>query len=189
MLEVSGQHLLDVLEVACALLPEPEARLLQVSDGFAYTVRTDVPTPLVVFPANIKFDRIDGQRRVVSASLNGQAIDPEGRYTIAMPKGMLVSGGWSMPVPENAGAAVLVGTDNECLLNYVQGTLAGTIGQKYGNAAGAGRITIVEQADSETGDEANDAGAGNNGAAIAVAAGVGAAAIAVGIAAVKAKGK
>lgn len=188
-LEVSGQHLLDVLEVACALLPEPEARLLQVSDGFAYTVRTDIPSPLVVSPANIKFDRIDGERRVVAASLNGQAIDPEGRYAIAMPKGMLVGGGWSMPVPENAEAAALVGTDNECLLGYVQGTLGGTISQKYGNAAGSGRITIVEQADDETGNEANDAGAGNNGAAMAVAAGVGAAAIVAGFVAAKAKAK
>ena len=188
-LEVSGQHLLDVLEVACALLPEPEARLLQVSDGFAYTVRTDVPTPLVVFPANIKFDRIDGERRVVSASLNGQAIDPEGRYTIAMPKGMLVSGGWSMPVPENAEAAVLVGTDNECLLNYVQETLAGTIGQKYGNAAGAGRITIVDHVGDGANAQPDETSAGNNGAAIAVAAGIGAAAIAAGIVAVKAKAK
>ena len=179
-LEVSGQHLLNVLEVACALLPEPEARLLQVSDGFTYTVRTDIPSPLVVSPASIKFDHIEGERRVVEASLNGQAIEPDGRYTIAMPKGMLVSGGWSMPVPENAEAATLVGVDNECLLSYVQGTLGGTIGDRYGNAAGAGRIIIVDQVDETSNDDV---------VPLAVAAGIGAAAVAAGIVAVKSKRK
>ncbi len=142
-LEVTGQHLLDVLEVACALLPEPEARLLQVSDGFSYAVCTDIETPLNVSPKNIGFMSIDGKRRVKNAKLNGKKIDADGRYTIAMPKGMLVSGGWSMPVPENAEAAVAVGLDNECLLTYVQETLAGTIGKKYANAEGAGRIRVI----------------------------------------------
>ncbi len=142
-LEVSGQHLLDVLEVACALLPEPEARLLQVSRGFSYTVRIDHKSPLKVSPATIGFESISGKRRVTAAKLNGKKIEAEGRYTIAMPKGMLVSGGWSMPVPENAADAVQIGVDNECLLQYLQGTLGGKIGKDYADAAGEGRIKIV----------------------------------------------
>ncbi|MDO4848407.1 MAG: 5'-nucleotidase C-terminal domain-containing protein [Coriobacteriia bacterium] len=187
-LEVSGQHLLDVLEVACAFLPEPDAHLLQVSDGFAYTVRTDIPTPVVVSPATNGFERIDGERRVMSASLNGQVIDPEGRYAIAMQKGMLVTGGWSMPVPDNADDAVLIGTDNECLLNYVQGTLGGMIGEEYGDAGGMGRITIVDHVDSEEGAQTDKA---DNGVStqFAVAAGIGVAAIAAGVVAVKTKQK
>lgn len=187
-LEVSGQHLLDVLEVACAFLPEPDAHLLQVSDGFAYTVRTDIPTPVVVSPATNGFERIDGERRVMSASLNGQAIDPEGRYTIAMQKGMLVTDGWSMPVPDNADDAVLIGSDNECLLNYVQGTLGGVIGEEYGDAGGIGRITIVDHVDDGEGAQTDEGDSGVS-TQFAVAAGIGAAAIAAGVVAVKTKQK
>ncbi len=176
-LEVSGQHLLDVLEVACALLPEPEARLLQVSDGFSYTVRTDIETPLVVSPSTIGFVSIDGERRVKDARLNGKDVDPEGRYTIAMPKGMLVGGGWSMPVPANAADAVAVGLDNECLLSYVRETLAGTIGEQYGDAAGAGRVRVVD-GDDDSGSAAGAAAIAGAAAPILGAAAVGAAAIA-----------
>ena len=149
-LEVSGQHLLNVLEVACALLPEPEARLLQVSDGFSYTIDTNIESPLVVSDATIGFVDIEGERRVVAATLNGEEIDERGSYTIAMPKSMLIGGGWSMPVPENAEEAVQIGADHECLQQYIQSALGGTIDEAYAEADGAGRISII---DSEEDDE------------------------------------
>ena len=157
-LEVSGQHLLDMLEVASSLLPEPEARLLQTSRGFSYTVRTDIASPVEVSPATHGFVAINGTRRVTSASLDGEAIDPAGRYTVAMPKGMLVSGGWSMPVPENASAAVKIALDSECLLAYVQDEagLDGTIGSEYATAAGNGRIVLTSgNGDKGDGDKDN----------------------------------
>ncbi len=184
-LEVSGQHLLNVLEVACALLPEPEARLLQVSDGFSYTVRTDIETPLVVSPSTIGFVDIEGERRVKDAKLNGEDIDPDGRYTIAMPKGMLVGGGWSMPVPENAEAATTIGLDNECLLTYVQETLAGTIGEQYADPQGAGRINVAGGSDGSEDATAAAAEDKSDATPILAAVGVGAAAIATAAAAVK----
>ena len=179
-IEVSGQHLLDVLEVGCALLPEPEARLMQVSDGLSYQVRTDIATPVQTSPANNAFVRIDGERRVTGAKLNGQDIDPAGRYTIAMNKSMLLNGAWSMPVPESAEGAVQVGIDNECLVSYVRDTLGGTIGEKYASAAGRLAITTGEAASS---DEAGNNSAASNlpfvavGAAAAVAVAAGAAAV------------
>ena len=157
-LEVSGQHLLDMLEVASSLLPEPEARLLQTSRGFSYTVRTDIASPVEVSPATHGFVAINGTRRVTSASLDGKAIDSAGRYTVAMPKGMLVSGGWSMPVPENASTAVKIALDSECLLAYVQDEagLGGTIGSEYANVAGNGRIVITSGSDDKgEGDKDN----------------------------------
>ena len=164
-LEVSGQHLLDMLEVASSLLPEPEARLLQTSRGFSYTVRTDIASPVEVSPATHGFVAINGTRRVTSVSLNGEAIDPAGRYTVAMPKGMLVSGGWSMPVPENASAAVKIALDSECLLAYVQDEagLGGTIGSEYANAAGNGRIVLTSGSGNE--DDKGDGDKDNGGKA------------------------
>ncbi len=160
-LEVSGQHLLDMLEVASSLLPEPEARLLQASRGFSYTVRTDIASPVEVSPATHGFVAINGTRRVTSASLNGEAIDPTGRYTVAMPKGMLVSGGWSMPVPENASAAVKIALDSECLIAYAQdeGGLNGTIGSEYANATGSGRIVLINGSGNE--DDKGNGGKGD----------------------------
>ena len=180
-LEVSGQHLLDVLEVGCALLPEPEARLMQVSDGLSYQVRTDVATPVQTSPANNAFVRIDGERRVTGAKLNGRDIDPAGRYTIAMNKSMLLSGAWSMPVPESTEGAVQVGVDNECLVSYMSDTLGGTIGEKYADTAGRLKIADSEAASSDAGAAGNSTASANIpfvavGAAAAVAVAAGAAA-------------
>ncbi len=186
-LEVSGQHLLDVLEVACALLPEPEARLLQVSDGFSYTVRTDIDTPLRVSPSTIGFVGIDGERRVKDAKLNGEEIDAEGRYTIAMPKGMLIGGGWSMPVPANAEAATAIGLDNECLLSYVREALAGTIGTQYADAQGAGRIHVIDGG--EDGAGTNGEKAAGDATPLLAAAGIGAVAAAGAVVAKRGRSK
>ncbi len=170
-LEVSGQHLLDILEVGCALLPEPEARLIQVSDGFTYQINTGIESPVTVSDADCSYVGIEGERRVTAAQLNGKDIDPAASYTIAMQKSMLLNGAWSMPVPDSAGEAVEVATDGECLISYIKDSLAGTIGEKYAEAAG--RITI-------TNGETTGAAASSDGSGIPVAA---IPAVAVGVAA------
>ena len=183
-LEVTGQHLLDILEVGCALLPEPEARLMQVSDGFTYQINTGVESPVTVSDADCSYVGIEGERRVTAAQLNGRDIDPAASYTIAMQKSMLLNGAWSMPVPDNASEAVEVAADSECLISYIKGALAGTVGEKYADTAGRVKITSGEASGAATASE----GSGIPVVAIPAVA-VGVAAAAAGIYSAKGPGK
>lgn len=148
-LEMSGQQLLDMLEAACAMLPKPESCLLQTSDGFNYTVRCDIPTPVSHTEDAFKFAGIEGERRIVSATLNGQDITASEHYSVAAPSGMLIAGAIGMPIPDNASEAVELGSVNDMLVCYIQEELGGTIGSQYDDAAGAGRITLLDHAEGE----------------------------------------
>ncbi len=177
-LEMSGQQLLDVLEAGCAMLPEPESCLLQPSDGFSYTVRTDIPTPVSHTDSGHKFAGIEGERRIMNATLNGKDVATDGHYVVAAPSGMLVAGSLGMPVPDNADDAVELGHVNDMLVRYIQEDLGGTIGTRYGNATGTGRITVLDHME----DGAN-AGSSNAGGSLAMAAVTAAAVSAVAVAA------
>jgi hypothetical protein len=101
-----------------------------------------------------------------------------------MQKSMLLNGAWSMPVPDNASEAVEVAADSECLISYVRDTLAGTVGEKYADAAGRIKITSGEASGAATASE----GSGIPVVAIPAAA-VGVAAAAAGIYSAKGPGK
>ncbi len=155
LLEVTGRHLLDVLETGCSRLPEPDSCLLQPSAGFAYTVRTDIESPVSFTATGHAFGGIEGQRRITSATLNGQDIETDGRYVVAMPAGMLAKGSVGMPVPENASEATELGKVVDFVVRYIREDLGDTIGEAYGNAAGDGRITILDDAGEQGGAAAS----------------------------------
>ena len=176
-LEMSGQQLLDMLEAGCAMLPEPASCLLQPSGGFSYTVRTDIPTPVSHNDSGYKFAGIEGERRIMSATLSGQDVTADGRYAVAAPSGMLATGSLGMPVPDNADEAVELGHVNDILVRYIQEELGGAIGSQYGSATGAGRITVLDHVENGAGAGATNAG-GSLAMATVTAAAVGAVAVA-----------
>ncbi len=181
-LEVSGQHLLDMLECGCAVLPIPACCLLQPSDGFSYTVRTDIETPVSFSPTNYSLAGIEGERRVTSAELNGRQIEADKRYAVVAPAGIL-AGSFGMPKPDSLDGAVQVGTLNDIVISYITDELGGTIGSEYGDPAGTGRITVLDHMDGEgsAAGDATSAGTGAGGSltmAAVTAAAVGAVAVA-----------
>ena len=143
-LPVSGQHLLNMLEIAYSKLPSEGGCFVQVSEGLEVVVRIDVPTPVVISEDGTKVEKIEGTRRVASAKLYGKDIDPAGTYVVAASEYYLVNGGDNMPIPDNAQDAELVGLDVDALIEYANVYLKGTIGAGYENQDGVGRIKIVD---------------------------------------------
>lgn len=136
---VSGQDLLDALELSASSLPESNGDFLQVSEGLEFVIRTDIDSP--VLRSGSMFVGIDDakERRVRRAQLHGKAIDPQAAYTLVCHSYYLVEGGGSYSMLCK-NPVTLLGLDNDALMEYVQLNLRGVIGQQYANATGQGRI-------------------------------------------------
>ncbi len=147
VLEVSGQHILDMLEVGAMLAPEAFGGFLQVSEGASYTVRTDIPTPVVLTDDGSAVKEIVGERRVKHAALFGKEIDPTARYKLASNSYILLSGGNDMPIPESTEGIELMGTEVDGIIEYIRVNLKGVIGQEYADEFGKGRITVTDHED------------------------------------------
>lgn len=136
---VSGQDLLDALELSASSLPESNGDFLQVSEGLEFVIRTDIDSP--VLRSGSTFVGIDDakERRVRRAKLHSKAIDPQAAYTLVCHSYYLVEGGGSYSMLCK-NPVTLLGLDNDALMEYVQLNLRGVIGQQYANATGQGRI-------------------------------------------------
>ncbi len=153
LVEVSGQQILDALELGAMYVGEAEnGGFLQVS-GLTYTIDADIPTSVVLDDAG-NFVEISGARRVsdvqVLDSETGEYvdIDPEATYTLASHNYMLKDGGDGYAMFGEDNIKILqdeVMVDNEVLIRYIQDELGGVIGDEYANPYGQGRITIVNE--------------------------------------------
>jgi len=80
MVELSGQSILDDLEIGARLFPQFNSGLLQVA-GMTYTIDAGIPTPVVV-DENNNFIAISGDRRVCDVFVNGEKLDPNKIYKV-----------------------------------------------------------------------------------------------------------
>ena len=143
LIEVSGQQVLDALEMASRDVPNECGGFLHVS-GLSYEINVGVETSVVLDDKG-SFVEVAGERRVQNVLVDGQPIDPEATYTLASHNYMLKSGGDGMSMFQ--GSAILqdeVLIDNQVLINYIVDTLGGVVGEEYADPYGQGRITIVE---------------------------------------------
>ena len=143
LIEVSGQQVLDALEMASRDVPNECGGFLQVS-GLTYEINVGVESSVVVDDKG-SFVEVAGERRVQNVLVDGQPIDPEATYTLASHNYMLKSGGDGLNMFQ--GDVLLqdeVLIDNQVLINYIVDTLGGVVGEEYADPYGQGRITIVE---------------------------------------------
>ncbi len=143
--EVTGQQLLDFLELTAMLYPDENGSFQHVS-GLRYAIDEKVPTS-VVLDENGVFVRVEGERRVWGvAVLDAQTgqyepLDPMASYTVASHNYLLIDhgSGASMfneaAILENSGML-----DVELLEVYITEHLNGVIGDEY--TASQGRITV-----------------------------------------------
>lgn len=153
LVEVSGQQILDALELGSMYVGTAESGgFLQVS-GLTYTVNTAIPTSVVLDDEG-NFVEVSGARRVsdvqVLDSETGEytAIDPTATYTLASHNYMLKDGGDGYTMFGEDNVTILqdeVMVDNEVLITYIRDELGGVVGQKYADPHGQGRITIVNE--------------------------------------------
>lgn len=143
LIEVTGQQLLDALEMGASQLPAENGGFIQVS-GMTYEINMAVPSSVVVDDHG-SFVSVDGERRVQNVTVGGEPIDPEKTYTLASHNYWLKSGGDGMSM--FPGSPILqdeVMLDNQVLINYIVDELGGTVGEEYADPYGQGRITIIE---------------------------------------------
>ena len=151
LVEVSGQQILDALELGSMQAGVSESGgFLQVS-GIKYTIDTSIPTSVELDDAG-NFVKVAGDRRVkdvqVLDSETGEyaPIDAEATYTLASHNYMLKDGGDGYAMFGADNVTILkdeVMVDNEVLITYIKDELGGVVGEQYANPRGDGRITVL----------------------------------------------
>ncbi len=150
--QVTGQQLLDALEMACRNLPEENGGFLQVS-GMTYAVNLAIPSSVVTDDKG-NFLSVNGSYRVQDVTVGGQPLDLEKAYVVASHDYMLLQSGDGMTMFQ--GAQVVkdrVMPDNEVLIQYIRDGLGGAVGDVYADPYGQGRITLLAQDQAEEGSQ------------------------------------
>lgn len=141
VIEVSGQQLLDALEWGARSVPDENGGFLQVS-GMSYEINSKIDSPCIADEDSM-FTGIRGERRVHDVKVDGKPIDPEGKYTLACHDYTIQDKGDGFTMFE--GARVIqdrVKLDNQVLIEYITEELGGSVGGKYRDPYGDGRIKI-----------------------------------------------
>lgn len=142
-IEVTGQQVLDALEMGASALPAENGGFIQVS-GLTYEIDVSVPSSVVIDDKG-NFVEVTGDRRVKNVTVGGEPIDPEKTYTLASHNYWLKSGGDGMSMfPGSPVVLDEVLIDNQVLINYIVDELGGVVGEEYADPYGQGRIVITE---------------------------------------------
>lgn len=142
--QVTGQQLLDALELGARLYPEESGGFLQVS-GLTYRIDAGIASSVVLNDQN-EFVKVTGQRRVKDVLIGGKPLAPEALYRLATHDYMLKSGGDGFVMFQNC--TILedeVMLDNQALIRFIKERLGGSVGAEYSNPTGQGRITILSE--------------------------------------------
>lgn len=148
--EVSGQQILNALEMGARVVGTAESGGFQQVSGLKYTVNTQIPSS-VVLDDNGSFVEVSGARRVSDVMVENretgayEPIDPDATYTLAGHNYMLKQGGDGFTMFGEDNIKLLLDetmVDNEVLIDYLTENLDGVIGEEYADPYGQGRITI-----------------------------------------------
>lgn len=139
--EVSGQQLLDALELGCSSYPQETGGFLNVS-GLKFTLDSSIPSSVQV-DVKGNFIKVAGEYRVKNVQVGNQPLDLKKKYTVAGLAYTLCDGGDGMVMFNKAKLArpqKIADTDLVC--QYLTEFLKGKIGKQYSNPYGEGRIII-----------------------------------------------
>ncbi len=144
VIEVTGQQVLDALEWSVHSMPGEFGGFNQVS-GITFELDCTIESPVIV-DENGMFASVDAskERRVRNVLVGGEALDPAKTYTLASVDYQLLNKGDGYTMFD--GCKVLqesVKLDNQVLIDYIQTTLGGVVGEGYDNPYGQGRIVSV----------------------------------------------
>lgn len=134
--EISGQILIDFLEMAVMNYPEEDGSFPHMS-GVTFSVNKSIPTSVKV-DANGFFEKVDSAYRVYNVKVldktrgEYKALDPNGKYVLAGFNYFLLDFGGGMTMFKDAKILDAEGTlDVELLENYIVEHLGGVIGEEY----------------------------------------------------------
>lgn len=140
--EVTGQQILDALEMGASALPEENGSFQHVS-GMTYTVNTAIPSSVVTDDQGM-FVEVAGPYRVTEVTVGGAPLDLNKTYTLSSHNYLLKSQGGGFTMFKDVKLIKdCVMIDNQTLINYIVEELQGVVGQEY--AAPAGRISVINE--------------------------------------------
>ncbi|MCQ2373142.1 MAG: bifunctional metallophosphatase/5'-nucleotidase [Phascolarctobacterium sp.] len=139
--KVSGQKLLDSLEMGARKLPNENGGFMHISGG-SYTIDTAVPSSVEV-DSKGAFIRVNGPYRVKDVIINGQPLDLKREYVVCSTNYALKYGGDGMTMFNDCKVVQdETYSDFDAFSLYLKEKLGGIIGQEYANPYGQGRIKI-----------------------------------------------
>lgn len=161
LVEVTGQQILDALEMGSRVCPDENGGFLQVA-GLTYEIHTDVEPNVIVGddkvwqgPAGIPY-RVQNVQVMDRESGEYMPLDLERTYTLASHNYMLINQGDGFAMFGRNNVNILqedVMIDNAVLISYIQ-SMPGAefdgveyehvVSDEYADPYGQGRITIVE---------------------------------------------
>lgn len=168
LVEVTGQQILDALEMGSRVCPDENGGFLQVS-GITYEIHTDMPANVIVGddkmwqgPAGIPY-RVQNVMVQNPETRGYEPLDLEKTYTLASHNYMLKNQGDGFAMFGTNNVNIILDSvmiDNAVLINYVQtmpggevdGVMYDHIVEGYENPRGDGRIVIVENTDPNPGE-------------------------------------
>ena len=142
LVEVTGQQVLDALEMGVKDAPGESGGFLQVS-GISYKVDATIKSTVEINDKG-EFVAVNGARRVSDVLVGGAPIDADKTYTLAGHNYMLKQGGDGFSMFK--GSEVLkdeIMVDNQVLITYITEVLGGVVGEEYSNPRGQGRVQIT----------------------------------------------
>ncbi len=154
-IKVTGQTILDALEMGSRAYPDENGGFLNVS-GMTYKIDESIESSVVTDEEGM-FVEVDGEYRVHSVMVGGEALDLDKEYTLASHDYMLLNFGDGMAM--FAGAELLKDkfmVDNEVLITYIVQELDGVVGEEYSNPYGEGRIMVEAKPTTETAPETTE---------------------------------
>ena len=143
VLEITGQQLLDTLEMGAIRYPEEFGGFIQIS-GATYTINSKIPLSVITDEKG-NFIKVDGAYRVQDVKINGKDLDLNKKYTIGGTSYILKFAGNGMtmfkdsPILQNEELS-----ETDVIIEYIQNYLNATIGNEYANPYGQNRITIIK---------------------------------------------
>ena len=147
VIEVTGQEIMDALELSVASLPGEFGGFLHVS-GMSFEVHTYIESPVIRDEAKMFVGVTEGaERRVKNLLIGGEPVDPEKVYTLASHNYKIkdMGDGYTM-FADNTILQDEVMIDNQVLINYIVEVLGGVVGEEYAEPYGQGRIVAVPEA-------------------------------------------
>ena len=145
--ELSGQQILDILELGATESPEPSDSFTQVS-GLRYSIDTSIPSP-VSFDEDSGEWTIEGERRIGGVEIGGEPLDADETYTVALSGSFIIEAIDGIDQGEEYTEADSTG--GEALVRYIRDTLRGDL-SGYQDPEGQDRIAFVST------EEVGDAG-------------------------------
>lgn len=139
--EITGQQLLEALEMGARNYPDENGGFLHVS-GVTYTINAGIPSPVVTDEAKM-FVKLEGANRVTDVTVGGEPLDLEKTYTVCSHNYMLQDGGDGFAMFGKNINVLRPGmmVDNAGLVQYIVDNLGGKVtAEQYSKPQG--RIII-----------------------------------------------